>query len=249
VLYHRLEFGKPLAMLYVDDKAITPEGFLGLEIQELKGGWSGESIIRVGSKVFKTDRNINESVEWYKNADPYFYVPPILSVVGNTLSLKYIQPDDKYPQASYESCLDIIEMFSSLPPINNHGWGHYIWWVAQRCERLLETKNLDLRRITKELANLTPPENTFSHGDMTPDNTIRTKKGRVYLIDPRNVTYSSFVIDKAKLDSWALRQDNPPADIVVNALVVAEIIRVLGDCKDEKMFTKLSNICLEYLKN
>ena len=59
VSYDLLLFRKPLAALYIDDKAVTPEMFLSMPFSELKGG-SGSKIYREGNKVVKTCKNAKE---------------------------------------------------------------------------------------------------------------------------------------------------------------------------------------------
>jgi hypothetical protein len=246
VLYHKLEFGKPLGVLYVDDKGINVNDFMNLEIEEFKSGWSGEKIIRLGNRVIKQDRSILESVRWYHLAGNYFNVPKILAVTGSQLELQYIKPDDKKPFATYDECKIIAKTFQSLNPVNDFKWKHYINWISGRVEYLKCFKDDDFSPILKELANMKPPERSFSHGDFTPDNTIRNRKNYIYLIDPRNVTYSSYELDLAKLDSWMLRQDKQD-EVVINTLVISETIRVLKDAPEE-MYNKLKAICLNYLK-
>ncbi|SVD68493.1 uncharacterized protein METZ01_LOCUS421347, partial [marine metagenome] len=57
VPYNKLLFGKPLGAYYVDDKSLTPESFVSLEIEQLTGGLSGADIYRAGDVVHKTADN------------------------------------------------------------------------------------------------------------------------------------------------------------------------------------------------
>jgi thiamine kinase-like enzyme len=110
---------------------------------------------------------------------------------------------------------------------------------------LFLNKKDEYHAVIKLLENMQQPKHTFCHGDLTPDNTVVDRKGYVNLIDPLNVTYSSFELDIAKLNSWALR--NNENDIVVNTLVVSETIRTLKYAPDELYF-KLRDKCLNYLR-
>lgn len=250
VLYHKLEFGKPLAALYVDDKGISVDDFMSLEIEELPGGWSGSTVTRIGNKVFKKDKNVQGTVQWYDMARNFYNVPQVLSVTGDELVMRYIKPNEKKPKATYEECRFLAEAFQSLEPITYFKWRNYIAKIEAHCDFLegrwdgyaFDIKGL--RKIIPLLENMVPPRRTFCHGDLTPDNTVRDRKGYIYLIDPLVNTYSSYELDLAKLDSWALRYDTP--DIVVNNLVVAETIRTLSYAPMD-MFIKLLNICLTYL--
>ena len=47
VPYHKLVFGKPLGAYYVDDKAITPDDFVSLEMNNLKVDYLVQMYIEV----------------------------------------------------------------------------------------------------------------------------------------------------------------------------------------------------------
>jgi hypothetical protein len=245
VLFHKLEFGKPLAMLYVDDKAISVDDFMGIELEELPGGWSGNTVLRIGNKIFKKDSNIQATVAWYKSAARFYNVPEVLSVIGDQLVLRYIKPSDKKTKATFDELVFIAKSFEAIEPINKYKWKHYIDRIAQHCDWLFLNKKDEYHAVIKLLENMQQPKHTFCHGDLTPDNTVVDRKGYVNLIDPLNVTYSSFELDIAKLNSWALR--NNENDIVVNTLVVSETIRTLKYAPDELYF-KLRDKCLNYLR-
>jgi hypothetical protein len=242
VLFHRLQFGKPLAALYVDDKCVTAADFVDLDIREIPGGWSGQKVVKIGGKIFKTDLHIHDTVRWYQFAKEFYYVPEVLSVVGTDLVLKYIEPKGSI---SYQACKYIVESFQALPPITKHTWKDYVDRIKGHTDWLKEHKQLDLSKILYRLTDMIPPEHTFSHGDFTPDNIVVGKRDRPHLIDPLLVTYSSWELDMAKLNSWALRH-NMEIEVPVNALIIAETIRTLKYAPEE-MYTKLSTICLNYL--
>lgn len=245
VLYHKLQFGKPLAMLYVDDKAISADDFMALEIEELPGGWSGSKVLRVGGKVFKDDPDIHNTVAWYNYADQFYNVPKVLSVTGKQLVLQYVKPNEKKPIALPDECRYLAATFEALPSLNKYKWKDYINRIAVHCDWLTENKGDEYHKILPLLANMKQPSNTFSHGDLTPDNTIIDRKHYVYLIDPINTTYSSWELDMAKIDAWELRNGND--DIVVNNLVVAETIRTMKYAPEE-IYIKLRDRCLSFLR-
>lgn len=248
VLYHKLQFGKPLAVLYVDDKAISVDDFMNIDFEEIPGGWSGSKVTRIGNKVFKEDKNIQGTVRWYETAKNFYNTPKVLGVNGNELILQYIKPNEKSPKATYDECVFLANSFESIDSITNYKWKNYITRIAEHCDLLLREKGDSFHKILPMLANMDPPKKTFSHGDLTPDNTVRDRKGYIYMIDPIVVTYSSFQLDLAKLNSWALRQPELRDEVVVNNLVVAETIRTLKYAPPE-MYIKLRDICLNYLRN
>jgi hypothetical protein len=243
VLFHHLQFGKPLGILYVDDKAISPEAFMQCEIEKFKG-WSGSTVIRIGNSVHKDDPNIASTVQWYEYANNYLHVPEVKSVLGNHLVLEYIKEKRK---ADPEELEIFIKCFAELKPINNHKWDHYIRRVESHCAWLVENLDVNLYGIVLKLADLDVPPHSFSHGDFTPDNTIvsKTRKEKIYLIDPLNVTYSSWKLDEAKLNAWKLRES---IETIPTTLSIAETIRTLRYAPQDKL-TKLVNLCTDFLKN
>lgn len=89
-----LSFDKYLAAYYVDDKALTPEEFVKLDIRELKSGWSGARVELRDGRVFKTADNSIDAAAWYNIAEHFFNTPKIHSLIGNTLCMDYIKSDD-----------------------------------------------------------------------------------------------------------------------------------------------------------
>ena len=91
VPYDKLIFGKPLAAYYVDDKSLTPDAFLSLDIEQLKGGLSGADIYRAGDTVHKTADNSLSVMKWFDiSKSSNLKIPKIHKLVGKTISMEYI---------------------------------------------------------------------------------------------------------------------------------------------------------------
>lgn len=205
VKYNKLSFDKPLASYYIDDKAITPEGFLDLDIEVMHGGLSGAQIERRGDKVYKTHSNSLEVAQWYKEASNIIKSVKVHSVVGNTLCIDFIESTD---QPKIDQIEFIINRFSNVPtfiPFSTY---------KARVNDHLKLYNVDYTKCVQELMYLYEEfynENkSFSHGDMSLDNMI-VNNDVLYLIDPNHPKnlYSSYLLDVSKVMHSAKRFNKP----------------------------------------
>lgn len=205
VKYNKLSFEKPLASYYIDDKAITPEGFLDLDIEIMHGGLSGAQIERRGDKVYKTHSNSLEVAQWYKEAGSIVKSVKVHSVVGSTLCIDFIESTD---QPKIDQIEFIIDKFANVPTYTP--FSTYI-------TRINEHLNLHNADYTKDVQNLMrlyeefyDDNKSFSHGDMSLDNMINSNDV-LYLIDPNHPKglYSSYLLDVSKVMHSAKRFNKP----------------------------------------
>jgi capsule biosynthesis phosphatase len=256
VLYHSLRFGKPLATLYVDDKNCTPEEFLKMDFEVLTG-WSGTEINRVGNRIIKTDKNIKSTLRWYNFYSKLFYTPNVFAVTGEELTLQYIKP---VRETTFEDCLKLLHAFKSVSQqhtcdsVNTFAWVDYIDRIAIHVDYLREHKSVDFTVVLDKLRDMPVPERSLSHGDFNPSNIIVDRASRLFLVDPLNVTYSSWQIDQAKLIAWSLthhpqhRIGMTYKQLPINTLVIAELIRTIKYSPKE-FTTQLINLCSTLLKS
>lgn len=256
VLYSSLRFDKPLATYYVDDKAMTPTGFVNMNVDEFTS-WSGRKLMRINNRLHKYDDNIQDTVNWYWKYDKLFYVPKVHSVIGKELILEWIEPTRK---STFEDAMMVVDQFSRLSedtniePTTLYTWPHYIRRIEDHVKLVYEE---DLSMILQLLVENPRPVNTIAHGDLTPDNIV-VKKEKFYLIDPLQVTYSSVELDRAKVIAWGITHEpehlnNETATwtykgILVNRFVISELIRTIKYCTLSTR-TKLIKLCLNYLVN
>lgn len=253
VLYHELRFSKRLAALYVDDKAVSPRDFVNMDIFKIES-FSGSDVYKIGNKIHKTDKNIKDTIHWYETAGEVFYVPRILGVSGDELILQYI---DSSRKTTVADCLKLTKLFKELPPITSYTWKHYIDRIQKHCDTIKTMTDYSLHMVVRFLHGCSEPENTFSHGDLNPDNVIIGRKELMYLIDPICSTYSSYKLDEAKVEAWSLRQDiiakgaNTSTIPDVSLLAIAETIRTIPYIikKDTKLGNDLCLTCLNFLWN
>jgi hypothetical protein len=260
VLYTSLRFGKPLATLYVDDKCCSTEDFVHINITEIQS-WSGSTVLRIGNRIHKTDPNIVATLKWYKQYSQLFFTPRVLGVTGTELILQYIEPKRKATVNDAMLVLDALKTYSSLYDWHNqldYTWLDYITRISNHCDLLYKTESVNLSPILKHLSTMPEPVKSLSHGDLTPDNLIINRHGEIILIDPLQVTYPSYELDRAKIVAWGITHytdnfqiiDNVPRwnDFVVNHIVIAELIRTIRYAP-ELFKQKMITVCLNYLKN
>jgi capsule biosynthesis phosphatase len=199
VKYHSVSFDKPLATFYIDDKALSPEEFINIEIKQLEGGLSGSDIYSDGKSVHKVDPNAHLVREWYENVSN-INIPKIERIVGNVISMEYINNDPLYFKNNVYVSLGLIQdsleklrkirckdeqlFFSYLKRINDHIDASSSS-VLQECRLYVDMiKDLDLKR-------------SFSHGDFGITNML-FKDTKLYLIDPIPNVFGCTLLDAAK---------------------------------------------------
>jgi len=205
VPYDELTFNKRLAQLYIDDKSMHPDVFKHTVFEE-HNGMSGAYILRIGDTIHKTSLSVHDEVTWYNLAKGKCTTPTVLRVVGNTLTMEYVQK---------QGCLDVNELLGIISNFAHNklevNWEHYI--DRLRTHAKLISKEVE-NFVDKAVLFTTEAENqgSFCHGDLSLDNIISTEKGPV-LIDPILMTdYSSWLLDLSKLIHSAQRYGLPIVD-------------------------------------
>lgn len=252
VKYHKLSFQKELATYYVDDKALTPEDFLNLDIQILHNGMSGSLVERRGNKVYKTHPNSLSVAKWYELAGSIVNTPYVFSVIGNTLCVEYIEHDNT-KEINIEYLIKVIRNFSK---INTYSpFQTYI----NRIKKHIEYNNdfFDFLPILETILGTCESNNSFSHGDFSVENLL-LKKGTdsIYLIDPiyEPENYSSYLLDVAKLLHSYRKHEllfnyrilfnefRYIGDRVLLILEISQWIRILKYCSDNTLKEKYKKI-------
>jgi len=242
VKYHALSFDKPLAAYYVDDKGITPEDFITTDIRDLEGGLSGSDIYTDGTVVHKTARNAHEAAKWFKDTGSIVNTPTIHRVVGDTLTMDYIENDPAYFDTHpYKALAMIQESLDAFGTIKENKFLTFDDYIA-RIVSHVQLANLELfNDVIERLANI-ELEYGYCHGDFGIKNMLFNEKG-LYLIDPIPNVFGCRELDIAKFIASLMinrysskKQDlaidtmlayNPHIDkIELLTLVASEIIRV-----------------------
>ena len=205
VKYTELSFEKPLAIYYIDDKAIRPNEFVDLDIHILPGGLSGAFIEKRGGLVYKTHPNSLSCAKWYDISKNVVDTVKVHSLIGDTICIDYVESteDLKISQIEY-----IINKFKEVPSepvfdtyinrLMRHFNEYDAWYEEQVIDMMEKHKNFyDMNR-------------SFCHGDMSLDNMI-SNGDRLYLIDPlyEKDSYSSWLLDVSKVLHSSRRFDKP----------------------------------------
>ena len=197
VKYHSLSFDKPLAAYYIDDKGISPEQFLKTDIKNLDG-LSGADIYTDGKLVHKTDARAHDVVEWFKVVSEHgVNVPKTQRVVGETITMEYVEHDEDYFKNNTYKGLALIqenlEKFKSIKIKKKTSFFDYIQRIKSHvdiCDDLKENIYLDLIDVG-EL------NESFSHGDFGVKNML-FDKDKLTLIDPIPEVFGCTELDIAK---------------------------------------------------
>lgn len=195
VHYHKISFQKFLGAYYVDDKALTPEEFIKLDIRRFDDGWSGAAVEKRGDRIYKTHKNSLDAAKWYEMAAPFVNVPVIHSLVGKTLCMEYLENNEQH--FKLDDVNKAIETFSLAKP-NNIPFSTYMGRIIEHCDVNNDFHEiLDLLDADYKFFN---DHSSFMHGDMSLDNLIQTDKG-LYFIDPiySENQWSSYLLDITKM--------------------------------------------------
>ncbi len=261
VKYRSLSFDKPLAAYYIDDKGISPELFLKTDIRQLDGGLSGADIFTDGTYVHKTDKNAHKVNEWYSQVKNYINTPEVLRLVGETLTIEYIQHDKSFFKNNFHRAIGIIqESLEDLKEIDSPEdsleFSDYVARIYSHSDISGESYFNTICDSLKYL-NL---KRSFSHGDFGVTNML-FKSETLYLIDPIPDVFGCTEIDAAKFCASLIvnQYDN---DIVNNSistlsmfnsinqtdfkiLIAAELIRVFKYHPNNQIISKaVKNICV-----
>jgi len=196
VKYHKLSFNKYLAAMYLDDKSITPEDFMELEIKEIKTGWSGAKVEKRGDRIYKTHHDSFSVAEWYKMASPLVNTPIVHSLVGKTLCLEYLVDNGHY--FKIDEVNSAIEKFSLYK--TNVKFETYIDRMQVHVDYNKMFDEIITMLSKQYIVDYCNDRCTFMHGDMSIENLIQTDNG-LFFIDPiyKKDSWSSYLLDITKM--------------------------------------------------
>lgn len=198
VKYHSISFDKPLAAYYIDDKGMTPEDFLDVNIVQLEGGLSGSDIYTDGNLVHKKDPNSHAVAKWF-NTVQNVNVPPVDRIVGDIITMKYIDHDKDFfknkPYVALGLIQETLESIISTPaPQDGLEFDSYV----ERVYKHAEASELHLfLKIASKLKKFIFAR-TFSHGDFGITNMLFTKNHELFMIDPIPNVFGCRQLDAAK---------------------------------------------------
>ena len=253
VKYDTISFEKPLGAYYIDDKSITPEEFLNIDIKKLEGGLSGSDLYSDGKFVHKKDERAHAVKEWFETVEGV-NVPKVDRIVGDVLTMEYIEHNEHYFEDNLYVAIcqvqdTLMKLKANLKPMNDYSFRDYVSRIFFHAENAdIDTFYDVAHRISDFYMPL-----TFGHGDFGIKNMLFTNDHKLYLIDPIPDTFTSTELDAAKfiasllINKYPSRIVTPAASaletfndfehIRFKLLVAAEIIRVYK-YHPEKQFIK-----------
>jgi len=263
VKYHMLSFEKYLASYYIDDKSLTPQQFVELDIRDLQTGWSGASVEKRGNRVFKTPLKYPDSLneaKWYNMAAPLINVPIVYNVIGNTIALEYLEDNgQRFKIEDVNNIINIFSMYRTYVPFEK-----YIEQIQKHCD--INTDFYEILPLLKEKEEYFNKFNTFCHGDFSIENIIQTDKG-MFLIDPIwNENYwSSYLLDISKmlhsyrkynrmfeyevfLNGW-IKNGNSIDEYSLKLLEITQFVRILKYQKNIEIKKELTDLTKQLLNN
>lgn len=201
VKYHKLSFNKILATYYIDDKNLSLQEFIDIDIKKLKSGWSGADVELRNGRVYKTGKDSLNASKWYKIAESFFNVPKVYSLIGDTICLEFI---DQNSPISLQKVINVIETFKEISDFKGGDFKIYIERVKSHCD--YSNQFYEILPLLEEIQFFCNKNNSFCHGDLTIEN-ILMHNGDPFLIDPiyDDHSYSSYLLDITKF-AYSLRR-------------------------------------------
>jgi capsule biosynthesis phosphatase len=202
VKYHNLSFDKPLAAYYVDDKGISPEDFIKTKIKNLEGGLSGSDIYTDGKLVHKTDPNAHDVNEWFNIAKRlYIKVPHVERVVGETMTMEYIEHDKnffiRHPYRALSYIQECLEKFKKATYEDENSFIDYSERIRSHIKACDIHQDMLWDLVFNELKQIEWPKESFGHGDFGITNMLFNKNS-ITLIDPIPNVFTCVELDVAK---------------------------------------------------
>ncbi len=202
VSYNSLSFDKPLAAYYVDDKGISPEDFIDADIRNLEGGLSGSDIYTDGRLVHKTDSKAHEVNEWFEVVKKAgVNVPNVERVVGETMTMDYIDHDNTYfyrmPHRALALVQENLEKLKKIKYQEQNNFTTYIERIRAHINECEIEQDVLWALVFNELKLIEWPEESFAHGDFGITNML-FEEDHLTLIDPIPDVFGCLELDVAK---------------------------------------------------
>lgn len=207
VHYDELVFGKPIADLYVDDKALDVEGFKKEYFGILHGGGSGKTIYQLGKIVKKhigSEADTNNFKDWVEDNQGSCKFPKVISYLYDSVYMEFIEGKNLSECFEFDDLIKIVSVINGFSKMKKCSFN-----LCKQLDVLdmnySEDKEMNsmIDVCKKYLVKHYPilAENaSYSHGDMILSNIIKTKDGELYFIDSRYFRESSsYLLDFAKL--------------------------------------------------
>lgn len=204
----KIIFGKPLADLYVDDKAMSADDF-GRAKMRVYCGFSGAKVVRIGRIMVKTAENVEQQAAWYRHAREHYrwllqrepshvevVVPKVHSVTLGKLYMEFIHGFSAVTQVSPMVIMNLLDVLLNESTLEgeNHLDG-YAEYIESRAESIGLTTDIGDRIRKCECLK----RRTFCHGDFSLMNIICTSRGYAFIDPSPKSGMDTWILDAAKL--------------------------------------------------
>lgn len=227
-------FGKPLADIYVDDKAMTAQDFSTAVFGEYEG-FSGAKVRRFGKIIIKECKNASEQYRWYRKAAEVYgediYIPQVHSATLGKLYMEYVDGTPASECVDGELIRRMVGAMATVGGVGANDLTAYSDYVQGKARGIgLKT---DIGERIERCGALR--RQTFSHGDFSLLNVIIRENGRIALIDPSPKDFiSTWLLDAAKLRSSILWLDATLAGVVHDSALVDILEDAVRECAGEE---------------
>jgi dTDP-glucose pyrophosphorylase len=222
IKHHRIEFGKPYADYYIDDKAVFAGEDLGKDLGVYFAGHKTRSFNKVtevdGGWVKKTGRTVKNEAYWYENINESWLSAngPDFKVSEEALMLSKIEGSTASEIYTEGGLLDLVEYVSKIKELHRSECKPDVsskqiesWYIGKLKERFKESEYpLGAKDVYLKLLDWASAYKvskvTQTHGDPVFTNAIKSKWGYKF-IDPRGAigdsqtVYGDPMYDMAKI--------------------------------------------------
>lgn len=207
VHYDELIFCKPIADLYVDDKALNVAEFKTEDFGVLHGGGSNKPIYRLGKMVKKflgSESDTSNFKDWVEDNKGSCKFPRVISYLYDAVYMDYIEGRNLVNCFTFMDMMKLIGTILSFSKMKKPNFD-----IKPQLE-ILEKNFSDDEEMNSMIAlckeflirneHILIENASYSHGDMILSNVIKTSDDELFFIDSRYFRESSsYLLDFAKL--------------------------------------------------
>ena len=207
VHYDELIFCKPIADLYVDDKAMNIAEFKREDFSILHGGGSNRPIYKLGKTVKKflgSPSDVSNYKDWIEDNENSCKFPKVYSYLYDAVFMEYIEGVNLVNCFEIEDMVKIFDVIMNFSKMKKSSFDirPQIDILEKNCSDDEDVNSMiDLCKDFIVRNEYILNENaSYSHGDMILSNIIKKDNGELYFIDSRYFRESSsYLLDLAKL--------------------------------------------------
>lgn len=207
VHYDELIFCKPIADLYVDDKALNVAEFKTEGFGVLHGGGSNKPIYRLGKMVKKFFGSANDTSnfkDWVEDNKGSCKFPKVISYLYDAVYMDYVEGENLVDCFTFSDLMRLVWTIMNFSKMKKPSFD-----IKPQLE-ILEKNYSDDEEMNSMIAlckeflirneHILVENASYSHGDMILSNVIKTSDDELFFIDSRYFRESSsYLLDFAKL--------------------------------------------------